>query len=62
MARGPENKILTRERVGSAVQVGGVIGGLIGLLKFDPVLAVVGAAVWLGGKWYKNTGQNARYA
>lgn len=62
MARGPENKIFTRERVGTAVQGGGIIAGVLGLLRLNPVLAVVGGAVWLGGKWYKNTGKNAQYA
>lgn len=62
MARGPENRTFAREVTGTVVQLSGVIGGLVGLLRFDPVLAIVGGAVWLGGAWIRNTGKKEQYA
>lgn len=62
MARGPENRTFAREVTGTVVQLSGVIGGLVGLLRFDPVLAIVGCAVWFGGAWIRNTGKKGQYA
>ena len=53
----PELQPTTKERVGTVVKYSGIVGGLVGLLSLNPVLAIVGAGAWLGGKWIENTGK-----
>jgi hypothetical protein len=51
------NTIVNKENVGTAMEWGGVIGGLIYLLRLNVVGAAVGGLVYVGGKWVKNSGK-----
>lgn len=57
MASPEMRRIVTQERAGTVVKYGGIVGGIIGLLTLSPALAIVGAGIWLGGKWIENTGK-----
>jgi hypothetical protein len=53
----PEFQPTTKERVGTVVKYSGIVGGLVGLLALNPAFAIVGAGIWLGGRWIENTGK-----
>jgi hypothetical protein len=49
-----EGKIINRENVGTGLELGGIIGAIIGLASWQPEVVLFSAGAYIGGKWVKN--------
>lgn len=49
-----EGKIINRENVGKGMELGGFIGGIIGLATLQPEVVLFSVGAYIGGKWVKN--------
>ena len=54
---GSKEGLVNRKNVGTALEWGGGIYGIVELIRLDVGQAFVGGVIYLLGKWLKNSGE-----